>query len=311
MSTKSIETNNLEENTNKSISIAFFENKIREKFPNILDILLIDRTNSTEKKIKNIIWANENYINQGIKLFAPKEEIRPDLVTGLMKEFIKPRALKHESQKRERTKTRAEVFTPFWIVKAQNDEVERDFLDDDIETYVSRTWIEVTCGEAPYMVTRYDMQTGELIPLVERAGFVDRKLRRINLEAETKIEWQQLVVKAYQSSFGFEWNGDSLFLARENLLYTYHDYYFEKWGTDPSHKNLEEIAEIISYNVFQMDGSTFTIPLSEQKDKAPESQMSLFDDELPELGYIIKPGKRVKIMNWNNSKMEFFDKGVV
>ena len=38
--------------------------------------------------------------------------------------------------------------------------------------------------------------------------------------------------------------------------------------------------------------------------------MSLFDYEEPEERWNIKPGKRVKVMNWETNKMEFFDKGV-
>lgn len=45
-------------NTSADIS----ENFIREQMPEILDLLLIDRTKSTPKSIKNIIWANDNYI---------------------------------------------------------------------------------------------------------------------------------------------------------------------------------------------------------------------------------------------------------
>ena len=54
---------------------------------------------------------------------------------------------------------------------------EQDYLNDDVETYVRRKWLEISCGEAPYMATRYDMATGQTIPLAERVGFVDRKLK--------------------------------------------------------------------------------------------------------------------------------------
>lgn len=37
--------------------------------------------------------------------------------------------------------------------------------------------------------------------------------------------------------------------------------------------------------------------------------MSLFEDYSDEK-WIVKPGKRVKIMNWEKNKMEFFDQGV-
>lgn len=303
-----------EEDKNKNIdecsSNDILENTLREQMPGILDILLMDRTTSTPLTKKNIIWANENYTKHGNKAYAATAQIRPELVTGQMGEIIKPRALKSKEIQKERTKSKAEVFTPTWIVKKQNDAVEKDYLDDDLETYVKRTWLEVSCGEAPYMATRYDMETGEIVPLDERVGFVDRKLKRINEEVIDKAEWQRLVVEAYKSSYGFEWSGDSLLLARENLLYTYRDYYFAKWLEEPLYGLFEDIAEIISYNVFQMDGLKYIIPLTEKREKIVEVQMSLFDDEEPEEQWDIKPGKRVKVMNWETNKMEFFDKGV-
>jgi hypothetical protein len=124
-------------------------------------------------------------------------------------------------------------------------------------------------------------------------------------------EWQRLVVLAYKSSYGFEWNGDSLLLARENLLYTYRDYYFDKWGEHPIYSLFEDIAVIISYNIFQMDGLTYTIPLSEKRVKVPNKQLSFFDmDNTENEEWTTIPGKRVRIMNWDANKMEFFDTGM-
>ena len=309
-----IMTNSIKEDKDRNIdsvsSTDILENTIREQMPGILDILLVDRTTSTPKKKKNIIWANENYVKFCSKAYAATAQILPELVTGRMGNIIRPRALKSKEMQKERTKSKAEVFTPTWIVKKQNDEVEKDYINDDLETYVKRTWLEITAGEAPYMATRYDMETGEIIPLTERVGFVDRKLKRINIEVDDKAEWQRLVVEAYKSSYGFEWSGDSLLIARENLLYTYRDYYFQKWLEEPTYGLFADIAEIISYNLFQMDGLKYIIPLTEKREKILEVQMSLFDAEKPEEQWKIKPGKRVKIMNWETNKMEFFDKGV-
>ncbi|WP_225428170.1 restriction endonuclease [Ligilactobacillus murinus] len=285
------------------------ESFLRETMPEILDILLIDRTTSTTRTKKNIIWANENYIQHGFKYYSAKSQMKPNLITGERGQLIKPRALKSRELQKERTKSKAEVFTPTWVVKKQNDEVDKDYQNDNLETYVKRTWIEITCGEAPYMTTRYDMETGDIIPFEERVGFVDRKLKRINSEVEDKAEWQRLVEEAFKSSYGFEWSGDSLLLARENLLYTYRDYYYAKWSEEPLYGLFEDIAEIISYNIFQMDGLKYIIPLSEKKEKIIYQQLSLFDGE-PEEQWVIKPGRRVKIMNWKTNRMEFFDKGV-
>ena len=251
--------------------------------PNIVKILLIDRTRAC-----NIIWANDIF---------PMAQIKPELVKNIM-----PRSLKTLELQKKRTKTKAEVFTPTWIIKKQNDAIDADYKQDDLETYVKRKWLEITCGEGPYMTTRYDMITGEFIPIINRVGFVDRKLERINNEIIDKNIWQYLVKLAYKSSYGFEWNGDSLFIARENLLYTFCDYYYKKWGENPCYNLLEDIANIISYNVFQMDGLTYTIPLSQET----VYQLSL--DGIEE-EYKMQ-GIRAKIMNWDTNTMEFFDKGL-
>lgn len=279
-----------------------------KEMPEILDLLLIDRTTSTPKRLRNIIWASDNYIAFGKKDYSSNAQIQPDLITGEMRNLIMPRALKTTEIQKSRTKSKAEVFTPTWVVKKQNDIADENYLDDDLETYLSRKWIEITCGEAPYMASRYDMETGKVIPIKERVGFVDRKLKRINLEVDDKAEWQRMVIKAYKSSYGFEWSGDSLLLARENLLYTYKDYYLAKWNKTPSLGLFKDIAEIVSYNVFQMDGLKYIIPLSEKKELVIKDQLQLFDFEQQKDEWIIKSGKRVKIMNWDTKKMEFFDK---
>lgn len=287
------------------------ENDIRISIPRILEILLLDRTTSKTNTSKNIIWANDNYKEYDMTFYAATAQIKPELITGKRGSLIMPRALKASAVQKKRTKAKAEVFTPTWIVKKQNDVVDGEYKTDDLETYTRRKWLEISCGEAPYMATRYDMGTGEIVPLGERVGFLDRKLTRLNREVTDKAEWQRLVELAYRASYGFEWNGDSLLLARENLLYTYRDYYIEKWGEPPIYGLFEDIAKIISYNVFQMDGLTYTIPLSEKRERVQAYQLSLFDLDEPEKEeWTIVPGRRVKIMNWDTNKMEFFNKGI-
>ena len=296
------------QNYSMALSSDVFENDIRTSMPRILEILLLDRTTSTPNTLKNIIWANDNYKELDAITYAATAQVKPELITGTRSSLIMPRALKAKTLQKERTRKIAEVFTPIWIVRKQNDAIDESYKRDVLEVYTRRKWLEITCGEAPYMASRYDMETGELVPVARRVGFIDRKLTRINGEITDKAEWQRLVELAYKSSYGFEWNGDSLLLARENLLYTYRDYYYVKWGDAPLNGLLEEIAKIISYNVFQMDGLKFTIPLTEKKEKVEESQLSLFDTGEPKEEWRITPGKRVKVMNWDTNRMEFFDK---
>lgn len=43
--------------------------------------------------------------------------------------------------------------------------------------YIGFRCLEITCGEAPYLTSRYDAVTNEPIPQAERIGFLDRKIR--------------------------------------------------------------------------------------------------------------------------------------
>ena len=131
--------------------------------------------------------------------------------------------------------------------------------------YVNSNRLEITCGEAPYLVSRYDTTTGEMIPIRERIGILDRKLRIINENVKDYSMWLQWVYKAFQSTYGYEYQGDNLLIARINLLETFYEYTLDKWNKEPTATELRKIAEIISWNIWQMDGLQGTIPYVNDK----------------------------------------------
>ena len=188
-----------------------------------------------------------------------------------------------------RTKDKAEVFTPSWVCNAQNNLIDEVWfgrknvfncehpetktwtatttpvLFPDAKTwkdYVRSTRMEITCGEAPYLVSRYDTTTGEFIPISQRIGMLDRKLRVISENTSTKGEWLKMAQEAYKNIYGYEWQGDNLLLAREALLMTFVEYYTEKFGEKPQDRSMKYIAYIIAWNIFQMDGLKGVIPNS-------------------------------------------------
>ena len=225
------------------------EDDLSDISPEVLATLLRDHTTG-----RNIFWATHDYEALG-KMYDYHSEILPELITGEKGMVVRPRVLKSKENQTDRSKDMAEVFTPSWICNAQNNLVE-DTLPNDIswQDYVRLTCLEITCGEAPYLVSRYDAATGEPIPLKERIGLLDRKLRLVNDKTETKEEWLKWTLIAYQNTYGYEWQGDNLLLAREALLYTFIDYYQAKFSENPSEANTLRIAEIISWNLWQMDG---------------------------------------------------------
>ena len=280
------------------------ENNILREDPELLNLLLKDRTTN-----KMIIWATDSYESLGMG-YEAQSNIRAELITGNRVTVIRPRVEKAKEEQKARTKVKAEVFTPTWIVKMQNDIVDEDFKKLPLQAYISKIWLEITCGEAPYMVSRYDTVTGETIDIQERVGFVDRKLKRISQEVDDEIKWFEYATIAYQTSFGYEFQGDSLLLARENLLYTFIDYYEDKFGEHPALDLEKEIAKIISYNVFQMDGLKYTVPFTERAlQQESVVQLALFDEpeELKEIKLdLVLPGTPVKIKDWRTKKMVEF-----
>lgn len=266
-----------------SSTIDISENELLSYDDSLLSVLLFDRTTQ-----RNIIWGTSDYEDYGDE-YSAQYPIEIHLITGKNKNIIQPRVYKEKANQTSRTKNKAEVFTPSWICNAQNNLIDNSWFKRknvfNIEGY--KTWtatiepiffeekrgkrwtdyvdarrMEITCGEAPYLVSRYDAVSGEPIPLQSRIGLLDRKLRVVNENTTTDEEWEKWTIRAFQSIYGFDFQGDSLLLARENLLYTYIEHYRCRYAKEPSLKELKAIATIISWNIWQMDGLTFTIPYS-------------------------------------------------
>ena len=147
--------------------------------------------------------------------------------------------------------------------------------EDGWKKYVDSKRLEITCGEAPYIVSRYDAATGELLEIRQRIGILDRKLRVVNENTDSETEWFRWVLRAYQSVYGYEFQGDSLLIARINLLITFVDYMQDRWGRVPTDAELRKIVNVIVWNLWQMDGISGMIPFGKPKEEY--HQFSLFD----------------------------------
>lgn len=174
---------------------------------------------------------------------------------GINPDEVVPRYMKSAALRKERTKTKAEVFTPIEVVKKMNDSFDDGFTGSDID-YIKRTVLEVTCGEAPFLTTRYDPYKGHSIPIEERVGHLDRKLQHIHTDDE--MEWSIQAEFALKSTYGYEWQEDSLYIARMNVLLSVVESFVNKFGESP--KDIARWAEIVSYNLFRMDGVSLCLP---------------------------------------------------
>lgn len=299
----------IEEKYIKSIDIR--EDYLLKK-DHLLEILLQDKTTG-----ENILWATDSYEQKG-KKFTPLASITTDLITGKNGSLIQPRAIKSKEEQLYRTRDKAEVFTPLSIVKQMNNACDTGRVTkNNWQEYVALLKLEITCGEAPFIVSRYDPVSDkqELLPLNERVGFLDKKLSVISKYCNTQEDWLKWTKIAFQSSYGYEWQGDSLLIARENLLYTFIDYYQDKFKETPSLDLQKEIAEIIVWNIFQMDGLKYVIPMSCKTEqviiKGAETLFGKEDDCIEEMkckGCENKTAKNhngvyVKTMDWKEDKI--------
>lgn len=304
----------------ETIDIA--EQSIADMSLNLMKILLKDKTTG-----KYILWATDNYKQYGPG-YLPNEEIIPELVIGKNTGIIQPRVSKGQAEQVNRTRNKAEVFTPSWICNKQNNLIDDAWFgrtgvfNQTKETnwtvnpekvlfpngkkwqeYVDARRLEISCGEAPYLVSRYDTVTGKKIPIQNRIGLLDRKLRIVNENTDNEKDWLKWATRAFQSTYGFEYQGDNILLARENLLITFINYYEHRFGRKPILVETKKIATIISWNVWQMDGISMTAPFSE----APPSyqQISIFDlfgeTEVP-----TREPMYCRIFDWRaNTSLEF------
>lgn len=269
--------------------IDFIGNPIRM----VLPILLQDKSTK-----KNIIWATDPPDGVGEEV-TDKSQIT---VEQLIKapDAIQPRIQKELETQQERTRKKGEVFTPAWICNLMNNLCDEEWfgrknvfniqcehtweiVEEAIEFSRGRKWVdyvdsrrlEITCGEAPYLVSRYDTSTGAYIEPTQRIGILDRKLRLVNENTENEEDWFKWALRAFQSVYGYEYQGDNLLLARGNLLLTFVEYYQNRWGCQPAEKQLRTVTNVIAWNLWQMDGLKDTVPFGKPYEE--HHQITMFE----------------------------------
>lgn len=225
-----------------------------------LPVLLQDHTTG-----KNIIWATDPPPELGVG-FADEITLEQSDKVQLV-----PRVQKRLADQKKRTSKKAEVFTPTWVCKKMTDVAENDLVGKDWIEYINKTCLEVTCGEAPFLTSRYDTTTGQMIAVPDRIGLLDRKLNVIAEEhfKDPKVWdyslWLNYAMNAYMSTYGYEWQGDNLLLARCNLFLTLMENFRLLFGNEIENHCMspvlfDAIADVISWNIWQMDGLKKTVP---------------------------------------------------
>ena len=293
----------------------------------VLDTLLKDRSTG-----KNIIWATDPPEELQTVMYEPVTD-RSQITTqqlGLTHyEVVLPRMMKQTDTQQQRTRKKGEVFSPAWVCNKMNNALDADWFRglgaeesagqftvelpqgwQTVETpvqfpvckgrtpawvqYVQSRRLEVTCGEAPFLASRYDAATGEMIPVARRIGILDRKLRVVSENAATEDEWCKYATHAVQSTYGYEYQGDNLLLARVNLLLTYAEHLQARWQRKPTKEELQPIANIISWNVWQMDGLHLSVPGGKPQPETEQLDLfSMFGAAEPQ-----PPTVSCKVKNW-------------
>ena len=290
------------------ISVEGFMESFNQRYPTfILKTLLCDRTTG-----RNIIWADNEYEALGDG-YMGDDEITVEKITGPNVNVIRPRIAKAVEQQSLRTKSRAEVFSPAWLCNQMNNDLDevwfgrRDvFNTEAVANDGAKTWsamaepvtfprskgrgwhayveaprLEITCGEAPFVCSRYDAVTGDELPVSERVGFLDRKLRVVTEKTKTRKEWVRRALDALRATYGFEYQGDNLLITRVNVLETFAEHLRNRWESDAEQDELEQAAWIVSWNFWQMNGFTDAVPTNKMGAEV-ESTLGTFEGPEPE-----------------------------
>ena len=207
-------------NTNERIHMPLLVDFNAYPVKNVLDTLLQDKSTK-----QNIIYATDAYVDAE----PTATEMAPILAQQISGETptvcIVPRVQKNLDEQTDRTKAKAEVFTPSWMVNQMVNNLDEEWfgrkhvfnteLEDhswiptegeiafpstkkhDWHDYVDSRRLEITCGEAPFLVSRYDAATGAILPISQRIGLLDRKLRIVDEHTEDDLMWWKWTLRAF------------------------------------------------------------------------------------------------------------------
>ena len=273
----------------------------------LLDKLLADKTTK-----RHILWGTNAYREYG-EQYAKYCEIFVTRILFHSFDVIKTRVRRDVKQQVGRTKMHGEVSTPLWVCNKMIDAIDCDWFtmktlpidawqQVDIlfqqtkkswKTYVDNKRLEITCGEAPYLVQRYDGTNGNMIPVEERRGILDRKLHVISEYVTTREEWIHWATRALEATFGYEYQGDNLLIARVNVIKTFIEFYTHRWNEVLDVNILNRLANKVTWNLWQMDGLTDTIPCHIDS----MEEISLFEEPIKNVTQSV-----CRIYDWRNMK---------
>lgn len=298
----------------------------------VINVLLKDKTTG-----KNVVWATDAYAARGPG-YGPEDPITKSAFIGDDPVLIQLRIEKDAQEQQARTKKKAEVYTPSWLCNKMNNYCDAEWFGrpkvfneengggawterkepiwfnqkkgrktKEWQKYVDSRRLEITCGEAPFLVSRYDAATGDILPIDQRIGILDRKLRVVDENTTTETDWLKWAQRAVESCYGYEYQGDSLLIARINVLMTFYDYYAERWKKLPEKRLFKKIANIVAWNIWQMDGLNDAPPFGKTVLKTPLPpllQQFAEDVELESAERVFE--KPAKIKNWRSNKSLLF-----
>lgn len=246
-----------------------------------------------------ILWGTDAYAELGAA-YARDAEMSPELL-----HVVEARSCKARGAQTARTRARAEVFTPLWICRKMNDHIEAEWSRRRHKwtATVDSRRLEITCGEAPFLASRYDAASGEIIARAERCGLLDRKLRLVEESAEGEGEFLKWTLRAFQAIYGYEFQGDNLLIARVNLLVTYEEALSARLGRMPTAQEYKAVIEVIARNLWQMDGLTGAVPYTQAEPVEEVHQVQLYELEGMEM---YRPAPKSKdlcdIYNWRQRR---------
>lgn len=175
---------------------------------------------------------------------------------------------------------KSEAVTPLWVCNLQNNLIDAAWFGREVvfnesigqgwrtvrekiefpqrpgrawQDYVRAKRLEVACGEAPYLTSRREVYRNVDIALAERGGMLDRKLRVVAENTETKAAWVKWALESLEAVYGYEIQTSKIERARENLKLTFCENYAAQGFGEPEETLIETVEQILRRNLVVAD----------------------------------------------------------
>ena len=141
-----------------------------------------------------------------------------------------------------------------------------------------------------------------MIPVARRIGILDRKLRVVSENVTTEDEWRKYATHAVQSTYGYEYQGDNLFVGAGQPSADLCGASASPLAAQANRRGAASHRQHHQLEPVQMDGLHLSVPGGKPQSEAEQLDLfSMFGTVEEQI-----PAVSCKVKNWRSNKTQNF-----